>query len=116
MKGDAVVGWYNAAYRLVMGLQFIPLALVGAIYPILSRYHSISAKDNLMIVYEKAFKLLSMLAIPLGIGTSLLADRIIIFLYGNNFSNSIIALQILIWVVSLFFIYSIVAYVLVSIN
>jgi O-antigen/teichoic acid export membrane protein len=115
MKGDAVVGWYNAAYRLVMGTLFIPGAFVGALYPVLSRYFT-SSKDSLMFVYEKSFKFLLMLAIPLGIGTTLLADRIIIFLYGEDFVHSIIALQLLIWVASMLFIYSIVGYTLASIN
>lgn len=115
IKGDAAVGWYNAAYRLVMGVLFIPGAFVGALYPVLSRYFT-SSKDSLMLVYEKSFKFLLMLAIPLGIGTTLLADRIIIFLYGENFAHSIIVLQILIWVASILFIYSIVGYVLASIN
>ena len=115
MKGDAVVGWYNAAYRLVMGTLFIPGAFVGALYPVLSRYFT-SSKDSLMVVYEKSFKFLLMLAIPLGIGTTLLADRIIIFLYGEDFAASIIALQILIWVASLIFIRSIVGYVPASTN
>jgi O-antigen/teichoic acid export membrane protein len=115
MKGDAVVGWYNAAYRLVMGTLFIPGAFVGALYPVLSRYFT-SSKDSLMVVYEKSFKFLLMLAIPLGIGTTLLADRIIFFLYGEEFAPSIIALQILIWVASILFIYSIVGYTLASIN
>ena len=115
MNGDAVVGWYNAAYRLVMGTLFIPGAFVGALYPVLSRYFT-SSKDSLMFVYEKSFKFLLMLAIPLGIGTTLLADRIIIFLYGEDFAASIIALQILIWVASLLFIRSIVGYTLASIN
>ena len=115
MKGDAVVGWYRAAYGLVMGLLFIPGAFVGALYPVLSRYFTTS-KDSLMVVYEKSFKFLLMLAIPLGIGTTLLADRIIILLYGEEFAPSIIALQILIWVASILFIYSIVGYTLASIN
>ena len=115
MKGDAVVGWYNAAYRLVMGVLFIPSAFVGALYPVLSRYFT-SSKDSLMFVYEKSFKFLLMMAIPLGIGTTLLADRIIIFLYGANFVHSIIALQILIWVASMLFLTHIVGYTLASIN
>ena len=115
MKGDAVVGWYRAAYGLVMGTLFIPGAVVGALYPVLSRYFT-SSKDSLMVVYEKSFKFLLMLAVPLGIGTTLLADRIIIFLYGEEFAPSIIALQILIWVASILFIYSIVGYTLASIN
>lgn len=115
MKEDAVVGWYNAAYQLVMGTLFIPSAFVGALYPVLSRYFT-SSKNNLMLVYEKSFKFLLMLAIPLGIGTTLLADRIIIFLYGEEFAPAIIALQILIGGASILYIYLIVGHTLASIN
>ena len=115
MKGDAVVGWYNAAYRLVMGTLFIPGAFVGALYPVLSRCFT-SSKDSLMFVYKKSFKFLLMLAIPLGIGTTLLADEIILFLYGEDFVHSIIALQILIWVASILCLTQIIGYTLFSIN
>jgi len=115
MKGDAIVGWYNAAYRLVMGTLVIPSAFIGALYPVLSRYFT-SSKDNLMVLYGKSFKFLLVLAIPLGIGTTLLADRIIIFLYGEDFTYSIIALQILIWIASILFLTQLIGYTLASIN
>lgn len=115
MKGDAAVGWYNAAYRLIVALPFFSAAFVGAIYPILSKY-SDSSKDRLVIVYEKSFKFLLLVSVPLGIGTSLIAERLILSLYGAEYLNSVIVLQILIWVTSISFIYSIVGFVLASIN
>lgn len=115
MKGDAVVAWYNAAHKLVWGIRLIPTAIVGSIYPVISKYF-ISSKDNLKIAYEKSFKFLAILAIPMGIGTTLIADRIIYFLYGKEFASSIGALQVLIWSGSLIFLTSIIGYVLVSIN
>ncbi len=81
----------------------------------LSKY-STSSRDKLIIVYEKSLKFLLMLSIPIGIGTLQLADKIIIFLYRQDFVNSILALQILVWVASVLMIYSIVGYVLASIN
>ncbi|MBU4492079.1 MAG: flippase, partial [Euryarchaeota archaeon] len=39
MKGDAVVGWYNVAYRMVLVLLFIPQSFIAAIYPVTSRFH-----------------------------------------------------------------------------
>ena len=44
------------------------------------------------------------LSIPIGIGTTLLADKIILFVFGDEFTNSIIALQILIWTIVLTFV------------
>ena len=115
IKGDTVVGWYGAAYRPIMGILFIPAVFIGAIFPVLSRYY-VSARDNLAIAYEKSFKLLATLAIPLGIGTALIADRIIFFLYGDEFVNSVPVLQILVWTVSLIFVITLLDHTLVSID
>lgn len=115
MKGDAVVGWYNASYQLVLALMFIPGAFIGSLYPLMSRYFE-STKDSLRIIYEKSFKYLLILAIPLGIGTTLVADKTIALLYGEGFANSVIALQILVWAVSLIFLTSLAGHALVSID
>jgi O-antigen/teichoic acid export membrane protein len=115
MKGDAVVGWYNAASRLATGMLFIPIAFTGAIYPVLSKYF-VSSKDSLVITYQKSLKFLIILAIPLAIGTTLVAERVILFLYGSEFANSAIALQILVWAISLIFVAQVVGYTLASIN
>lgn len=113
MKGDEAVGIFSSAYSLVIGLLFIPGAIVGAVYPVLSRCF-ISSKDSLMMVYEKAFKFLFLLALPLGVGTTLLSEEITLFLYGRDSASN--ALQVLIWVSSLIFIRSIVGYILASTN
>ncbi|GAH67637.1 unnamed protein product, partial [marine sediment metagenome] len=41
--------------------------------------------------------------IPIGIGTTLLADRIILLIFGIEYAQSIIALQVLIWTMVLTF-------------
>jgi O-antigen/teichoic acid export membrane protein len=43
------------------------------------------------------------LCLPIGIGTTLIADKIILFVFGVAFVKSIIALQILIWTIVLTF-------------
>ncbi len=96
MKGDEVVGWYNAAYKLVLVLRFIPFVLTYSIFPLMSKY-SLTSKDYLMISFEKMLKLLVFIALPLGFGTLFVADKIILEVYGVAYSNSIIILQILIW-------------------
>lgn len=98
MKGDVVVGWYSAAYRLVYVLLFIPSAYFSSIYPIMSRLYTTS-EHSLKIGYEYSFRYMMIIAIPIGIGTTLLADKIILLIYGVEFVSSIIALQILIWAI-----------------
>jgi len=96
MIGDASVGWYNAAYTIVSSLNVIPGVLLGAIYPILSKLY-VSSTGSLKITYEKSFRYLFIIAFPIGVGTTLLAAKIILCIYGDDFVYSTIALRILIW-------------------
>ena len=76
----------------------------------------ISSKDSLKIIYEKSFKYLFILGLPITIGTTLLADRLIHLFYGEQFNNSVIILQILAWDILLIFLYWSLTVTLVSIN
>ncbi|KAF5417598.1 MAG: putative flippase AglR [Candidatus Methanophagaceae archaeon] len=115
MKGDAVVGWYTAAYGLVLVFKPIPQLFMNALFPLMSGYF-VSSKDSLKKVYEKSFKYLFILGLPLAVGITLLADRFIILFYGQQFYPSIIALQILAWDTLLLFICMPVNFILVSMN
>lgn len=96
MKGDAVVGWYSAAYRMVLVLLFIPAAWGSAVFPVMSKFY-ITSHDSLRLSFEKSVKYMTMLGIPIGVGTTLLAQRFILLIFGIEYMPSVIALQILIW-------------------
>jgi O-antigen/teichoic acid export membrane protein len=96
MKGDIVVGWYNAAYRMVLALLFIPNSFIAAIYPVMSKFYKTS-EDSLRLSFEKSFKYLTMLGLPIGVGTTLLAKRFVLLIFGTEYMNSILPLQILVW-------------------
>jgi len=102
MQGDAVVGWYNAAYRLILVLLFIPSAFGIAVFPSMSRFY-ITSQSSLRSSVEKYFKYMVILAVPIGVGTTLLAQRIILLVFGMGYTHSIIALQILIWTIVITF-------------
>jgi O-antigen/teichoic acid export membrane protein len=101
-QGNEVVGWYNASYRLVLMLLFIPNVINITIFPVMSRYFT-SSEVFLKLLYAKYLKFLLILCIPIGIGTTLIADKIILFVFGEMFVNSIISLQILIWTIVITF-------------
>ena len=61
-------------------------------------------------------KVLLLLALPIGAGITVLADRIIPLVYKPEFNNSIIALRILIWAVAFIFLNTIMASTLYSAN
>jgi len=96
MKGNEAAGWYNAAYRIVFALLLIPDGLISAIYPVMSRLYKAS-QDSLTLAFEKSFKYLTILGIPMGVAVTILARKFILLIYGPEYTNSIIALQILIW-------------------
>ena len=113
---NEAMGWYNAAYRMVLILAFIPVTFLGSIYPVMSNYYVTSDK-YLGFMFERSFKYLMALAIPIGIGTTVLANELILLIvHGPDFAPSTIALQILIWSEVLIFINSAFGYLLNSIN
>jgi O-antigen/teichoic acid export membrane protein len=96
MRGAEAVGWYNAPYRLIMVLLFIPTVISTAVFPAMSRFHA-TANDSFRLIYKRYFKYMAIVSVPLGIGTTLLAGQIITLIFGVAYGNSAIALQILIW-------------------
>lgn len=95
MQGNQAVGLYNVAYRIVLVLLFIPIVINTAIFPVMSRMYGKSGK--LKKIVEKYFKLMLLIGIPLGVGGTLLSNKIILLIFGVEYAGSIPALQILIW-------------------
>jgi len=102
IKGNFDVGIYNAAYKLMETLTFIPIIFTTSIYPVLSRFH-ISSKESLKLTYKLSFKYLIILGLPIAVGTTLLADEIILLIFKSGFTLSILALKILVWALPLIF-------------
>ncbi|MBP2046882.1 flippase [Methanobacterium aggregans] len=96
IQGNTVVGWYSAAYRLMLITLFIPNTVNTAIFPVMSRFYT-SSRDSLNLMYERYFKYMMIIGIPMGFGTTLLADKIILLVFGPGYTQSVLALQILIW-------------------
>jgi O-antigen/teichoic acid export membrane protein len=115
MQGNEVVGWYSAAYRLMLIVLFIPNAVNTAVFPVMSRLYN-SSRDSLTLMYEKYFKYMIIIGIPMGFGTTLLADKIILLIFGQGYTQSIAALQILIWTMVFTFIGAAFVQLLQSIN
>lgn len=113
--GEAVVGWYNAAYRLIFVLTFIPSVLIIALFPLMSK-HFESAKETLKMEYGKSFKYLFAISVILLVYGILFADQIILNIYGNGYLPAISALQVLICVIPIIFITTLFGNLLAAIN
>lgn len=96
MQGDTVLGWYSASSRLIRYLAILPQIISVTIFPAMARFH-LSSKQSLMFISEKYLKYMIVLGIPMGVGTTMLADKIVYTICGPDYTESIPALQILIW-------------------
>lgn len=103
MVSDEAVGWYNAAYRLVFAMLFIPMGTMKAVFPVLSKYYKDSLSDFKRL-FEKTFKVMAFVGISLASLVTLLAQKIILLLYGQEYINAAAVLQILVWSTALIFI------------
>lgn len=115
MQGNDAVGWFNASYRLVESLMFIPIGIIGAFFPMFSSLY-ISSREMLLDTSQKAMRILLLIVLPVAVGTSILADKIINFLYGLQFANSVMPLRILIWAEVIIFMNYVLTQLLVATN
>jgi O-antigen/teichoic acid export membrane protein len=101
-QGDAVTGWYNAAYNLIFMLMTISHAVNISLYPSMVRQHATNP-DKMAQIYNRALRYMVVLSLPIAAGTTVLADKIVLFLYSEEFSATILPLRILVWVLPLMF-------------
>jgi O-antigen/teichoic acid export membrane protein len=96
IKGSQEVGWYNAAYKFITFILLLPGVINLTIFPIMSKLF-ISSNHSLKIISNIYLKYTIIIALPIGVGTTILANKIILLIFGFEYANSIIALQILVW-------------------
>ncbi|MCB0211049.1 MAG: glycosyltransferase [Anaerolineae bacterium] len=112
---EQMVGWYGAAYALIIGIMVIPNSINAALFPALSRQY---ARDpaNVPHTGEMVLKYLVIIAVPAAAGLSLIASQLIPLLYGADFTPAAIVLPLLIWVAPLAAISEFLRYYLLTIN
>lgn len=96
MKTSAEVGLYSSALTLVSSLSIIPTSIMLSLFPMFSEYAK-NSNEKLMKLYEKSFKLLIIISIPLAINIAYFSKDIIRLTYGQEFIDASFSLTILIW-------------------
>lgn len=78
MRGFAQVGYYNAAYRFIDGISFVPQAIVNVMFPRMA--HAFHAKGMVATarMYGFLLRLLMTLGMPIAVITALRAHDIIV--------------------------------------
>ncbi len=98
MRSNEEVGYYSAAYRLVLFIIGIGGLYCVTIFPIISNYYKTSLV-SLRQLLSRTTRLMIIISLPLAVGGTILARSIMSFIYTESYLNGTIALQILVWVI-----------------
>lgn len=115
LTSSAVVGEYTAAFNLMQALIFIPTVFSTAILPIFAKFY-VDSREKLSYSYQKSLKYLTIISMPISMGTLVLSDKIIMFIYGPAYVNTIPILQLIIWALPAIFLSYILGTSIASIN
>lgn len=105
LRGETVTGWYNAAFRVFELLLLLPTLISTSVFPMMSRLH-VDSKDLNRMVYQKYLEYMLLLGLPMAIGLTILSDRVILLIFGDQFIPSAGALSILMWTLMIAFLNS----------
>jgi O-antigen/teichoic acid export membrane protein len=94
LRGNAEVGWYNAAVKIVMVLVVVPQIYNQAMVPSISALF-VQSLPRLERLIAESLRLMALLVVPMMTGGMILAGKIIHFLYGDQYSQSVLTLRIL---------------------
>ena len=96
LSGEAEVGIYAAAYRLVESTQFLAWAISAAMLPWLARAQHIGGGERgLVRGYELGLKAMNAVLLPIGLVFVLFAEPLVNLLYGPPFRGAVLPLQLL---------------------
>ncbi len=95
--GDREVGWYAAAYTLMLGLQIMPHMVGRALLPVFARTWSAGERGSFLRAWRIGTRAVCLVSLPLSLAFSVLADPIMRRLFGVGFDPASAALAILVW-------------------
>lgn len=96
MLNDKAVGIYTAAVRVSEAWYFIPMAIVGSVFPALLDAKKTS-EGLYLEQFQKLYDVLVMIALAVAIPVTFLADRIVGALFGAEYLEAGTILSIHIW-------------------
>lgn len=87
LLNEESIGWYGTADQLFGTFLFVPTVFMTAVFPTLSRVYSNDTESFVKLI-RKSFELMTMLSVPIGLGVMVIANSLVLILYGPEFANS----------------------------
>jgi O-antigen/teichoic acid export membrane protein len=113
IKGNADVGVYGAAYRLLESTLFLSYAFVTSMLPALARL-SRTSTPTLGEAYEAGCKLVAIVLLPLGTGFVAFAEPIVRLIYSSEYDAAITPVRLLGGAVALYGVSYLASHVLIA--
>ena len=88
------LGWYGASDVLFGSLLFPSTVLIGTLFPTIGRLYTTDRNAYQRLV-ARTFAMLSLVSVPIGLGTALVAPSFAPLLYGEDFRESGVVLAVL---------------------
>lgn len=96
MADPRSLGLYATAVKLVESLNIIVTVFATSAYPLFcAAFHH--SEDMFTKLYSRSFKYMSMIILPIAVGTTLLSKKILILFFGHEYGGAATALSILAW-------------------
>ena len=103
MQGDVAVGLYNAPYKLLFVMLSFYSVYMLALFPAMAQFYK-GSSESLKLTYTRSYKYMLIISLPIAVGTTMLAQEIILVIYGAEYLPAVAALQILIWSIVFMFV------------
>jgi O-antigen/teichoic acid export membrane protein len=87
LLNEESIGWYGTADQLFGTFLFVPTVFMTAVFPTLSRVFSNDPQSFVKLI-RKSFELMTLLSVPIGLGVMVIANSLVLLLYGPGFANS----------------------------
>ncbi|MBX3013819.1 MAG: flippase [Caldilineaceae bacterium] len=84
---EEAIGWYGAADRLFGTFLFIPSVYITAAFPVFARMF-INNQSGLQRLIAKSFDMLFLVSVPIGLGITIIANPLVVLIFGEAFANS----------------------------
>ena len=114
MKDSEAVGIYGAPYKILEILITIPAMFMGSVLPVVTRYIEKGERGRVQESFKKSFDFMAILALPLLVGTFILAEPLVVLVLGVDFMASVEVLRYLIFAVFIIFFGTIIGYFAVA--
>ena len=95
IHGEAYVGYYSNAVKVVRVIYTLVIAMVSTFYPQISIYLNEGDYSESNKLLSIGTKIILLFSVPLAMGAFVLSDSVVLILFGGDFYSSIATLRIL---------------------